>query len=132
MRVDSPRTTTSNGSRFVFTSEAITPAGAAPDLSNPLSCLTADDRALIKAASGIDVTSSMVRGGAAHPVDPFIAIVANHRSTGQLRGKITRPYLTGLFAQYADRPDELNPEYLTGAIDYLTAHGRENRVDLTL
>ena len=128
MRVDSARTSVSTNSRFVFSTEAANGPDVPPESASSLTVLTADDRALIKAATGYEVSSSgVVTNAAIDEVEPFISTLASDRAAGRLRGEITLPYLNGLVAR-----SNANPDYLSGAVEYLKPRGREKRVDLAL
>ena len=99
-------------------------AKAAPAPRDLLSHLTAGDRKVIAAATGVQLTSSDVMTKArAEAVPPWnlIMAIASDRRSGTLQGDITPGYLSAVFATHANAEMPFNPLYLNAALLYLRA-----------
>ncbi|MDA8292514.1 MAG: hypothetical protein M0Z33_12675 [Actinomycetota bacterium] len=87
-------------------SSAKRPAGTSGVSSSVLSSLTPGDRALIAAATGVEISpdGTVVRGadyaGSGGAAAQFMSVIAAARQLGQLAGPITAKELASLFPPY--------------------------------
>ena len=87
-----------------------------------LSHLTAGDRKVIAAATGVQLTSSdVVTEARSSGVPPWglIMALAMDRKSGALQGNITSQYLSTVFARHENTPMPFHPQYLNAALLYL-------------
>ncbi len=90
-----------------------------------LSHLTAGDRELIAASTGVQLSSSDVATPARSTGVPpwgLIMALAMDRKSGALRGEITPQYLSAVFARHANEQLPFHPDYLDAALMYLRAN----------
>jgi hypothetical protein len=137
LNIDASASPTSTPLAAPLTSASASSKAWADDPNNVLAHLTADDRALIKKATGFVVSPDgvVLNPKGMEAVDPFIVELAGDRMSGMLKGDVTAGYLNDMFAKYTAHPEtnvHLDPNYLTRSLQYLADQNRDKRIDLSL